>query len=143
MKRIEKLQNSLQGYAVEALLITNPIDLKYLLGISLSAGTLVVLQNEAFLFVDGRYFETCQNTLPIQVQKIAAGAIKVVLESVRFCGFVADTTTYSEYLQLKQELGSFCELVALFKPVEQLRASKDEQEIACIKKSCQLAMEGF
>jgi Xaa-Pro aminopeptidase len=142
MDRIKKVQKSLHGYKVDALLVTNPVDLRYLLGISLSAGSLIILPDEAYLMVDGRYFETCQSLAAIQVRKQGQTPIADLLGKARYVGFGADTQTYWQYLQLKEELSSF-ELVPLFKPVEMIRAVKDEAEIACIKKSCQLAMEGL
>lgn len=141
MKRIKKLQKMLSEFGVDYLIITHPIDLFYLLGLSLSAGTLLVSKKEARLFVDGRYLEKCTHALNIAVEKLASGYLKGIAKRKKV-GFAADTTTYAEYLKFTEALPHE-KLVPLYQPIEKLRVIKDASEIKAIEKACKLLLRGY
>lgn len=142
MKRVKKMQKQLAQYGVDALIIQHPRDLYYLTGLELSAGTLVCSKEDAMLFVDGRYEETCKKLCSVPSQRIAEGAVHAYIKKKKCqtVGFDADTTSFSAYQTLGQKGVS---LVALSKPVERVRAIKDAGEIQALKRAAKLCQAGF
>ena len=56
-KRLSKLEKFVIENDLDALLITDVVDIFYLTGIRLSCGSLLIKNYDSTLFVDGRYFE--------------------------------------------------------------------------------------
>jgi len=143
--RIKKVQKRLKEYGVDALVVQSPVDLSYLTGFELSAGTLVITTKTAKLFVDGRYIEKCKTLSPIPAERIDAKSIENFFskqKGVVTCGFDASWTTYESFSKLEKQCKNI-QLISLSKPIEKIRAVKDAKEIAQIKRACLLCEEGF
>src|SRR5690625_2766443 len=61
MAKLEKIRKQLKNQGLDALLITNPFNRRYLSGFTGSSGTLLVSLEEAILFTDFRYIEQATN----------------------------------------------------------------------------------
>ena len=57
LDRINKLRESFKDCGIEGLYVTNLTNVRYLTGFTGSAGSVLVLENEAHFFTDGRYTE--------------------------------------------------------------------------------------
>lgn len=141
--RIRKIQKSLKSLNIDALLITSSQDLFYLIGLDISTGSLIVDKERAILVVDGRYIETCRKNLRIEVIAQAPGALSKALEKNERVGFSSDSTSYANFIKLREEINEQRELIPLVKPIEKIRVIKEKKEIDLIKKSCDLCIKGF
>lgn len=144
--RIQKVRKSLKGWKVDALLVTNPVDLHYLTGLELSAGTCVISKEAACLIVDGRYFEKCKKETSFKVERQAPLALSKTLSNRGFkackrVGFAEDSTSYASYIRLKEAV--IGELVPLSRPVEHIRAVKEGDELRAIERAARLVESGF
>ncbi len=135
MDRIEKVQNCLKTWEVDLLIVDNPTDLFYLIGKELSLGRLVIAQSNAILYVDGRYYEACKESLEIGVEELAEAAI----EGERI-GFDANFTTFANYEKLTKLKG---ELVPLSNPLLTIREVKEPGEIEFLRAAAALGSKGY
>ena len=137
--RLQKIQSHL---TVDILLIENPIDLYYLTGLDLSKGRLAIGKKEAFLFVDGRYFESAKKTAPCSVILSESGALQKALLSFQNVGFDSAFLSVDGYQALQRELpGKVWHNIS--EPLRDLRGSKDPEEIALLKKAAHLTWQGY
>lgn len=150
LARIKQLQTILDAIPCESLLITYPIHLLYLTGIELSAGQLLVLPDAAYLIVDGRYSEICQQLSPCPVLKLEDFSFKnwLQLHQIHQLAFESDKTTYHAFLNLQkigEELPSDYpfSLLPLESPIQKMRMFKDAEEIAILREAARLGYEGY
>lgn len=149
--RLKKLQQSLQEKGCDALLVEDKINLFYLTGLDLSAGKLLVQPHTAHLFVDGRYFESCQKNCPFPVQEIDPPSLENLFAfpectSIKILGFDSEKTSFKTYQQLAalaDKLKHSFKLIPVDSPLQALRAIKDESEIDILRKAAALGSEGF
>ena len=141
-QRLLQAQTLLTSLAVEALMIEDPIDIFYLLGVKVSTGLLVIAKAQAVFFVDGRYLSYAKNNVAIEVDSIEKSFS--FLENFSSLGFDASFITVSRLLSLEEKLlssravSSNChgkKLKALQKPLQSLRIIKEKQEIEKIRKA--------
>jgi len=119
------------------MLITDPLNRRYLSGFSGTAGVLLVTAERALLAVDFRYFERAAREAPeweqVRVSSTYPEAIgRMVAEAeVRTLGIEAEHVTVAR-LQELQENAPRAELVPIKGVVAAMRAVKDESEVAAI-----------
>ncbi len=120
---------------MEAFLIEDEVDLFYLTGLSLSAGSLLVFPKRAELYVDGRYLQMCKEKSPTAVlalsEKMGKGLKKV--------GFDSAKMSYDRAEKLKRRIS----LKAHSHPLRDLRVIKDASELRKMKKAAEIAWKGF
>lgn len=136
--RLEHFQRELK---VDGCIIDAPIDLFYLTGLTLSLGRLVVTRKSATLFVDGRYLEVCQKSKIVKAELASEAAILKFTSKLKTIGFDSQTTTVAQFEKLKKWFG--IKLKPTPHPLQSLRAIKDKEEIAALKKSANLLWRGF
>lgn len=144
--RFQRLSSYLLSVNCQALLVEHPTDLLYLTHLELSAGKLLVTQEDSFLFVDGRYYETCLAHSPCPVYHLEEFSLKEWLQklSIQSVGFDSSQTTYKTFLQRQQDIeDTEIRLVPLDAPVQTLRLIKDEEEIAILREAACLGYEGY
>ncbi len=137
--RVNKLQKLLTRWDVDGCLVQNPIDLFYLLGLSLSSGSLLVSQKRALLFVDSRYIQMAQAATDAALSTEKAHLDFLKQERVKRLAFDSAWTSYDTYLKWKQRarLSPQPHLVA------PLRLIKDAQERRCLQESAALLQKGM
>ena len=140
-KRIEKFQSFLKKEKVDGCVIDDPLDLFYLTGLQLSLGRLVVTQTEATLFVDGRYFQMCEEKASVTVKKSSPEAIKAMLKRVKTLAFDSAHTSVEGYEALQALVSK--KLKKMPHPLKKIRAIKDGDELKALKKSAALLWKGF
>lgn len=147
MSRLSKLQELLKEEKLDAILVTSPYNLRYVANFTGTTGLAVVTTEEAFFVTDFRYtqqaadqakgFEIVRNVGPIfqEVKKIVAD------KKIEQLGFEDLYVSFRSYDELEGLLD--CDLVPVSGLVEELREIKDEEEIATIRKACEIADAGF
>ncbi|SHJ93248.1 Xaa-Pro aminopeptidase [Pseudonocardia thermophila] len=142
--RIAALQRLLPPLDVDALLVTDLVNIAYLCGFTGSNAALVVpVEGEAVLVTDARYTERAKAEAPdleIVLERAAgAAAARTAAErGARRLGFEAEHVTVAAHGALIAAAGAagLCRTTGL---VEQLRAVKDDAEIAALRTACEIA----
>jgi len=160
-RRVERLAQALSAQSLDALLVTNPENRRYLTGFTGrdsgwdSAGTLLVAGDVVTLITDGRYTEQAEHECPsVRIVKregeLAPLAAKVIREAgVTRVGFEAMNLTVAQRDDIDAALREGAEgatppeLVATRRLIEPLRAVKDADELAAIERACAIADETF
>ncbi|MEM9944133.1 MAG: Xaa-Pro peptidase family protein [Planctomycetota bacterium] len=148
--RVRKLRNRLKGIGVEAVLITNQKNVRYLCGFSGSSGYLIVSKSELILLSDTRYEEQIASECP-QVKVDIRDTRSTLVESAKrvakamklsSIGFEAQAVSKALYDQLSED-NSPLTWVATSGTVEEMRAIKDRQELAIIRQSIRINERAF
>lgn len=149
-QRIKKTANLLSEHNIDTLIIEDPVNIRYLTGLDVSAGTLLIGLKKALIFLDGRYFEALKNKSPIEVKLLSDENLIDVLGKGSFgkkIGFDQEKTSFFRFEKLTKALKKCKKKISLH-PVEnivknQVRIIKSPHEIGLMKKAAALAAEGF
>lgn len=140
-EKIENLRERLKNLDLQGMIITNPVNIRYLTNIN-AEGVLLITRRENVYITDGRYMETVNNSLTIEDEVIVYDVKELTKEDYEnfftFCeniGFEETNLTYAKYKEYmhKYKVNNFEETEVL---LEKLRIIKKEEEIDCIKKAC-------
>ena len=159
-RRLERVRGSVRERGLDALLVTNPENRRYLSGFTGhdsgadSAGALYVTQSDVVLITDGRYVEIAEHECPgLRIAQrqgdFASAAAAVVVESgARTIGFEAAHVTVALRDDLAAALqstgkGERIELMPVRSFVEPLRVVKDAAEIRLIERAVAITDETF
>lgn len=141
--RLQKLRDILAEKQLDAILITDPINRRYLSGFTGSAGALVITPSQAFLVTDFRYWSQAAQQAPdFELIKLGPSAsyVKETLYELlgrlgaQRIGFESTNITYDQYEEWFAPAEGV-EFVPTKGIVEGLRAVKDADEIALIKRA--------
>lgn len=143
--RLTKLRQSLAEKSLDAILITNPANRRYLSGFTGSAGSPIISQERAVLATDSRYYQQAEEQSPqFELARITTkftdllpGLVSQM--DVRRLGFESQDVTVALHRQLADALPEGTELVPTSSIVETLRAVKDEGELAALRRAVALA----
>lgn len=147
--RVRKLQEVLAREGLEALLVTDPANRRYLTGFTGSAGCVAVTADRAVLFVDFRYVTQAEEQASgVEVIQHGDSAIRSVGDELRKAGisrlgFEQRHVTYGSYLKFADEVGDGISLVPTDGLIERLRYVKDESELAVLRKAVEIADAAF
>jgi Xaa-Pro aminopeptidase len=135
--RVERLRAQLE----EALLVTNPLSVAYLVDFRSSNAALVVEQERVRLFTDFRYLERAQEVGEVEVERASRNLLADVASAVSGrVGFEADHVTYAGWETLT---AGGAELVPRRGLVEGLRAVKDAGELDAIRRASAITSRAF
>ena len=147
-RKMQWLRNQLLSSNLQGMIVTNPINIKYLTNIQ-AEGILLVTRKENIFITDGRYIEDVHNILTLFDEIVvydAKGLTKDDYENFfMFCenvGFEENYVTYAKYKEYmrKYKVNS---LVETEKMIEKQRMVKDEEEIENLRKACKVTDECF
>jgi len=125
----------------EPLLVTNPKNVVYLTGFASSNAALLVDQERVQLFTDFRYITAAQAVDDVDVVQTKRGVIGALAERLSGkVGFEATSVVYSDFETLHD---GGLDLVAHHGLVESLRAIKDEDELAILRRACKITDRVF
>jgi Xaa-Pro aminopeptidase len=135
--RIDKLRASLE----EPLLVTNPTNIYYLFGFKSSNAALLVEPDGVRLFTDFRYAEAARSVDGVRFEETKRALLWDLAERLSGpIGFEADYMSYSAW----ETLGSgSIQPVPRRGLVERLRAVKDDQELATVRRACEITDRMF
>ena len=137
MTRVERLQASLE----EPLLVSNLVNVRYLVGFESSNAALVVEPDQVRLFSDFRYAElgrAVEGVEFVETKRSLYAALGELLEDR--IGFEAEDLTYGRWETLS---GGGLELVPRRGLVEELRAVKDGAELEAVRRATALTSEAY
>lgn len=146
-RRIAMVQNSFKDHSIDALFLSNYYNILYLTGFK----TLTTDEREAFvlvtkkhiyLFTDARYVNRNLNVI-LKLIEPGKGLFYhlqtiIIDEGIHTLGIESEDLRVYEYLKLQTVLSDVT-LTSLGKLVIQLRVIKEQTEIDCIKKACQIS----
>lgn len=141
-KRVRQLRRAIADDRVDALLVSDLTNIAYLTGFRSSFSLLLVGLKETVFFTDFRYIETAEkNVRADAIIKTSHDYLEDVKREVRKRKIRHSALSRERYLAQYAELaGKVGErrLVPLKDNVEKLRAVKEEQEVALIRKAVSL-----
>ena len=146
MNRLERMRAQMQQEQLDAYVVLNPKNGRYLSNFTGGEATLLITLDRALLLTDFRYIEQAKEQSPdFQIVKTdhdhfaSLAGLKLQLGRV---GFEGDYITFIDYQKLQQALPQN-ELLSRTDLVETLRSVKDEAEIASVRKAVQIADQAF
>ena len=146
--KIRALREKLKSLNLEGMIVTNPVNIKYLTNIE-SEGILLITRKENIFLTYTMFLEDVNRTLTIDDEIIVADTRDVSDEEAEnlfvFCeniGFEENYVTYEQYKRLKQKyrINNMVETEGI---IEKQRMIKDEEEIEKIKKACEITDNCF
>ena len=146
--KIRILREKLKSLNLEGMIVSNPINIRYLTNIE-SEGILLITRKENIFLTYTMYIEDVNRTLTIDDEIIVADMRDVSREEAEnffvFCeniGFEENYVTYEEYKRLKRRY-RINNMVETENIIEKQRMIKDKEEIEKIKKACEITDDCF
>jgi Xaa-Pro aminopeptidase len=135
--RIERLRAELD----EPLLVTSPVNVRYLTGFRSTNAALLVEPERLRLFTDFRYAEKARSLAGLEVVETSRNLLASIAGKLDGrVAFEADTVTYAGYEALA---AGDAELVPRRRAVERLRAIKDDDELDAIRRAAATGDRAF
>lgn len=147
--RIQRLLNLLVDNNLDAIIIHNPLNRRYLSGFTGSSGYLYISEKQRVLLTDFRYLEqAAKECKEFTICDYVKDGLHKTLSSLisednaKEVGFEAETVRYAEYQEMAKKL-SDVNFVPTNNLIEQLRMIKDEEELSAIKTAAIIADKAF
>lgn len=149
--RADRLAAELSDHEVDALLVSSPVNVRYLTGYTGSNGLAVVSAGEGGMrrfFTDFRYADQAAEQVPeefereiasVDLLEVAARSLGEEPSAARRLGFDDADLSVKRHGRLRELLPPACELVPCAGFVERLRAVKDADELSRIRAAADLA----
>ncbi|HIY56808.1 MAG TPA: Xaa-Pro peptidase family protein [Candidatus Tetragenococcus pullicola] len=148
MSRITKLREEMNAIGVDSFLITSPYNLRYFTNFTGTPGDAVALitNEKAFFITDFRYLEQAREQATefelVEGRNYLQTATQVIKEQgLQDVAFEEDYISFAQFDLLQDWVEDVW--VPVSEVLESLREIKDDNEIATIKKACQIADQGF
>ncbi|MNX02534.1 putative peptidase [compost metagenome] len=143
------LQEALREAGLDALLVTQPENVRYLSGFTGSQGRLVLSREACYLIVDVRYREQAESESDCRlVQVMGSGYEEATAEAVRLSGarrlgFESGSLTYWSHGRLEVLLDGIARLVPAGGETEALRVIKDAHELDGLRRAARITAEAM
>ena len=147
-RKMQWLRNKLLSMDLQGMIVSNPVNIKYLTGID-AEGVLLITRKENIYITDARYTEHINSILTID-DEISLYDYKDIdpidYENLfMFCsnvGFEENYVTYAKYKEYMHrfKINNFVETENM---IEKQRMIKDEEEIESIQKACKVTDDCF
>lgn len=147
LEKITKIREILNEQNLDALLITKPVNRRYVTGFTGTAGVAIVGDSDAVFITDFRYtkqadaqvkqFDIIEHKQGM-LQEIKAQLTKMHAKRI---GFEKNDLTFAAYEQYKKHIEG--ELIPTEQIVEQLRLYKTKNELAIMQKAAKIADDAF
>ena len=140
---IHWLRDKIKSKNLDGIIISNPVNVKYLTGIE-AEGMLLITPRENIYLTDGRYVEIVNNTLTIDDEIVVYDMKNLIKEDFEniftFCenvGFEEHYVTYAKYKNYMHtfKINNFEETEHI---IEKQRMIKDKEEIELIRQACEI-----
>ncbi|HKS73048.1 MAG TPA: Xaa-Pro peptidase family protein [Terriglobales bacterium] len=152
--RLKRLQRALSENRLDALLVTHLPNIRYLAGFTGSAGVLLLTENRALFFSDGRY--TTQAKREVEGAKVVIAKKAPLFAAAEWLsnhrkglgsairlGIEGDHLTVAAHDQLRRFLPAAFRLKTAPPLIEEARMRKDADEIASIKAAVEMGSRLF
>ncbi|GGI96015.1 peptidase M24 [Alicyclobacillus cellulosilyticus] len=149
--RLARLRERLRQEGLDALLVTEPHNRRYVSGFTGTSGVALVTEQAAVFLTDFRYLEQaraeCAGWVIVDQGQDGLAALReqLVQLCVQRLGFDPDDVSYTLYEQLAGMVRDVpgLALIPARRLVEDLRVIKDEEELACIARAAAIADAAF
>lgn len=145
---IRWLRDKIRMLDMQGIIISNPINIKYLTGIE-AEGTFLITPKENIYITDGRYIEAVNNKLTLNDEIVVYDMKDLSRDDYEnfflFCenvGFEEEYVTYAKYKDFmhRYKINNLEETEGI---IEKQRMIKDPEEIELIQKACQITDDCF
>jgi len=138
--RYQKVLNEFDEQKIDAFLVSNPLNIRYLTGLCLTDGELVLSPSENILFVDSRYLlEAQQHKFGFDIKvlqfKDKFKEISAWVNDHGFCSIGVESCYLSHHNFLSWQEKISGRLLLCISLIEKLRLRKDNFEIELIQKA--------
>ena len=146
--KMQWLRNKMSSLDLQGIIISNPINIKYLTGLE-AEGVLLVTRKENVYITDGRYIEYVHNNLTIFDEIVVFDVRDLSKDDYEnffmFCenvGFEEHYVTYAKYKEYmrKYKINNLVETEYI---IEKQRMIKDEEELSNLRKACEITDNCF
>lgn len=140
MRKQESIYNILDTMNIEAILVSNPFNMRYLSNFTGGTGYLYLSHKKSIILTDSRYTIAAEEEgIGFEVIEVNAPyeeAINDLLtkEQVKRLGFEGGSVTYNEFAKWKEKL-QVEELISVEDKLTELRAIKEDWELERLKKA--------
>ncbi len=147
--RAQRLEGLVEARELDALLITNLLNVRYLTGFTGTSAAVLIAGGRRAFVTDFRYVERAQRQITdYDVVRGRDDLLQTLAElaaewGARRIGFDDAEMTVRAHSKLARHIGDDAELVPSSGLVEQLRAVKDDAEIAAVRGAAALADEVY
>lgn len=146
LSRVEKFEAALAQTECDAVLVTNLKNIYYLTGFSGTEATVFISKNRRIFLTDARYTLIAKGVVQgfdiVETRDAIGEIVKIIAgDKLQKIGF-EDEISYA-YFKMLESVFSAYQLVPMTGFIENLRMIKDEQEIATIRKACQISDQAF
>ncbi|MCT4687081.1 M24 family metallopeptidase [Vallitalea sp.] len=142
--RLQKLENSLDDLEIDAVLIRDNYNRRYLSGFTGSNAYIYISKNTKKLLTDFRYTEQANKQSPDFdiIDYTKSGLLEILndiidKDNAKTIGFEDETISYKEFVTYEKGLKNI-ELLPIGNTVEKIRMIKDEEELTCIEKAASI-----
>ncbi|MFH0770328.1 MAG: Xaa-Pro peptidase family protein [Candidatus Peregrinibacteria bacterium] len=125
---------------IPALLVTHRTTIRYLTGLDMSSGVVLVLPRAYHFFVDGRYTEEAMRQAPSSVHVHAWSLLERALAKIEIAGVEAETMNLSQWKWWKKKNPN-TKFVQTIGVIAEFRRTKDEEEIALFRRAQRMTRE--
>lgn len=146
--RIERLAQKIAGSEADALLVTNLTNVRYLTGFSGTAGSVLVLRDGAVFMTDTRYEARAGSLvkgaeIDIYPSRLTESLVpRLQNAGVKRLSIEALSMTVADRADLAERTEGV-ELVSSSGLVEDLRRTKDEDEVECLRRAVKIGDEAY
>lgn len=145
--KLTNLRKKMKEQEIDGLLVTNPINRRYMTDFTGSAGVALITQDEAVFITDFRYTVQAKEqakhfTIIEHKQVITAEIAKQIKQlHIESLGFEQDHLTFATYKQYEEQFDT--KLIPVTNLIESLRLIKTEDELQILKDAAQIADAAF
>lgn len=147
MEKIEQLRSDFGKHDIDALLVTNPYNRRYITGFTGSAGVALITQSDAFFITDFRYvdqankeakdFTIVEHSGPV-IDEIAKYIANL---GIKRLGFEEEDVTFANYKAYESTFKT--ELIGTKALIETLRLIKTSDEIEILQAAAKIADDAY
>jgi Xaa-Pro aminopeptidase len=145
VSRTERLIELLRGRDLDCLLVTDLMNVRYLTGFTGTNAACIVAADDCVFFTDFRYVAQAAEQVPdyrrIELGRDMPGDLAARLSGR--AGFDDEHLSVAAHRKLTEKLPDGAELVAAGGLVEELRAVKDDAEVAAMRTAAELATAAY
>ncbi len=146
--KLQWLRNKMSSLDLQGIIISNPINIKYLTNIN-AEGILVINPKENIFITDGRYVEDVHSILTLFDEIIVYDIKDISIEDYEnffmFCQNVGFEESYISYATYKEYLKKFKikNFIETENIIEKQRMIKDDEELSNLNKACNITDDCF
>ena len=134
----------LQTNKLDALVVNNLLNIRYLTGFSGSNAMLIFTDKRTVFVTDFRYKQQCEQELTIDAQVVITTAVHELLtEILQDCRRVAFEGAHITAAQFESYRKLLADKELLLVDIDEFRVIKTPDEIACIRKAADIANQAF